>query len=900
MKFSKQLFLTFFALSLLSPAVFAQSTALVNLAQAEINKRGLTQTEVQARLSEEGINVNSISPAEYPKYQKQILSILDQMQKEKQLSKEVTTNSANNDNPENLSKAEIASKKKVLMIPETTPEEYVAEAEQRELQIVAGKKPASNSIYGHSIFTNKSLNLFRTTEGAEAPETYILGVGDEIRISIFGTSQTDIQQKISEDGSIQPSGFSKIFVKGLSLKQAKNIIAKRLANYYDFRSDQLVIRIDGTRTITVNIFGEVSTQGSFNISALNSAFNALSASGGPSQLGSVREIQWIRGDKKTLLDLYEFMVNPSVNADLALESNDILYVPVAQKIVSISGAVKRPMKYEIKGKENLEDLIVFSGGTNADARPDYVKITRIIEGEEKLFEYDLTNVLNGEQSVELKNGDRVNILSIKRPLENYVDIRGSVYYPGRYDLDSNPTLSSLLKNAQPNFDAKTDLVFVERIRPNQTVELLTLPIPENKDYKLQSRDNVQILDLKTYQDQMEFSVVGSVRNPFTRILSFEDKLTVGKALEIAGGLTPTANKNAYIYRKNWNNPEQTTYIPVDVKSDSLLQLRAGDQLKIYDETLYTDFGNIRISGAVRETQNLSYDPSINLHDLIVNAGGLSIGAYYGGLQVFRVNLSTTQKVQFETITLEVDSNYQLVSPESFQLQPYDHVVVRMTPDFNLGKTVEINGQVKYPGLYIIDNNITSLYDVIKSAGGLLDDADKFGTSLFRTYRNRGNISFDISSYPMSSNKIIKNPILFEGDVININRIENTVKIFNEATQMSKYKLAEEGEFQNIIYQGRKSSKWYINNFSGGFLKNADRKSMTVTLPNNLTKGTKRFLGINIYPKVLPGSTIRLNMDTEKQRKLLEPKEKVDLETTLSKSLATLTSILSVILLVERL
>jgi len=900
MKFSKQLVLIFFALSLLAPAVFAQSTALVNLAQAEINKRGLTQTEVQARLSEEGINVNSISPAEYPKYQKQILSILDQMQKEKQLSKEVTTNSPNNDNPENLSKAEIASKTKVLMIPETTPEEYVAEAEQRELQLVAGKKPASNSIYGHSIFTNKSLDLFRTTEGAEAPETYILGVGDEIRISIFGTSQTEIQQKISKDGFIQPSGFSKIFVKGLSLKQAKNIIAKRLANYYDFRSDQLVIRIDGTRTITVNIFGEVSTQGSFNISALNSAFNALSASGGPSQLGSVREIQWIRGDKKTLLDLYEFMVNPSVNADLALENNDILFVPVAQKIVSISGAVKRPMKYEIKGKENLNDLIVFSGGTNADARPDYVKITRIIEGEEKLFEYDLTNVLNGEQSVELKNGDRVNILSIKRPLENYVDIRGSVYYPGRYDLESNPTLSSLLKNAQPNFNAKTDLVFVERIRPNQTVELLTLPILENKDYKLQSRDNVKILDLKTYQDQMEFSVVGSVRNPFTRTLSFEDKFTVGKALEIAGGLTPTANKNAYIYRKNWNNPEQTTYIPVDVRSDSLLQLRAGDQLKIYDETLFTDFGNIRISGAVRETQNLSYDPSINLHDLIVNAGGLSIGAYYSGLQVFRVNLSTSQEVQFEMITLEVDSNYQLVSPESFQLQPYDHVVVRMTPDFNLGKTVEINGQVKYPGIYLIDNNSTNLYDVIKIAGGLLDDADKFGTSLFRTYRNRGNISFDISSYPMSRNKIIKNPILFEGDVININRIENTVKIFNEATQMSKYNPAEEGEFQNIVYQGRKSSKWYINNFSGGFLKNADRKSMVVTLPNNQTIGTKRFLGINIYPRVLPGSTIRLNMDTEKQRKLLEPKEKVDLETTLSKSLATLTSILSVILLVERL
>ena len=899
MKFSKKIVLTFFAVSLLASTVFAQSKALVNLAQAEINKRGLSETEVQDRLSQEGINVNSIPPAEYPKYQKQILSILDQMQKEKQQSEQVTTNSPNNGNPENLSENEIVSKAKILKIPETTPEEYIAEAEQRELQTVAGKNAASNSIYGHSLFTNKSLDLFRTTEGAEAPETYILGVGDEIRISIFGTSQTDIQQKVLKDGSIQPTGLSKIFVKGISLKQAKNIIAKRLSNYYDFRSDQLVIRIDGTRTINVNIFGEVSTQGSFNISALNSAFNALSATGGPTQFGSVREIQWIRGNKKTLLDLYEFMVDPSINSDLALENNDIIFVPVAQKIVSISGAVKRPMKYEIKGKENLKDLVIFSGGTNADARPDYIKITRIIEGEEKLFEYDLTKVMNGKQSVELKNGDRVNILSINRPLENYVDIRGSIYYPGRYDLESNPTLSALIKNAQPNFNAKTDLVFVERIRPNQTVEFLTLSLPENKDYKLQSRDNVQILDLKTYRDQMEFSVVGSVRKPFRRTLSFEDKLTVGKALEMAAGLTPTANKNAYIYRKNWNNPEQTTYIPVDVESDSLVQLRAGDRLNIYDETIFTDFGNIRISGAVRKTQDLSYDPSINLHDLIVNAGGLSTGAAYNNVQVYRVNLSTTQEVQFETITLEVDSDYQLVSPESFQLQPYDHVVVRMTPDFNFGRTVEINGQVKYPGVYVIENNVSKLTEVIKLAGGLQEDADKFGATLFRTYRNRGLISFDFES-ALTMRNDNKNPILFNGDVININPLENIVTIFNEATRMGQYQTSEGKVSQNIIYQGKKSGKWYIKNFSGGFLKNADRKSMIVTLPNNQTIGTKRFLGMNIYPKVLPGSTIRLEMDTEKQRKLIEPKEKVDIETTLSKSLATLTSILSVILLVERL
>lgn len=891
---------TFLFIFLFIATVSGQNKALLNLAQAELNKRGLSQSEVELRLSEEGINVNSIPPAEYPKYQKQILSILDQMQQEKNQNKQVITSTPSIDKTENPDKNNTPSQAKILKIPETTPEEYVAEAQQRELQLGARKNPESNSIYGHSMFNNKSLDLFRTTDGAEAPQSYILGVGDEIRISIFGTSQTDIQQKILEDGSIQPYGLAKIFVKGLSLKQAKKIITKRLANNYDFRSDELAIRIDATRTIMVNIFGEVSTQGGFNLSALNSAFNALSASGGPTEFGSVREIQWIRGNKKTILDFYKFMKDPSISADLALENNDILFVPVAQKIVTISGAVKRPMKYEITGKENLKDLIAFAGGTTVDARPDYVKITRIIEGEEKLFEYDLSKVLASQQTVELKNGDRVDILSINRPLEYYVDIVGEVYYPGRFDLQSNPTLSELLKNAQPSYNAKTDLVFIERTRPNQTIEFLNLPYGENLDYKLQPRDKVQILDLKTYRDQMEFSVNGSVRKPFARTLSFEDKLTVAKALEIAGGLTPTANKNAYIFRKNWSNPEQTTYIPVDIISDSLVQLRAGDRLNIYDETTFTDFGNVRISGAVRKTQNLGYDPSISLHDLIVNAGGLTTGAAYNKVEVFRVNLSTTQEVQFETIVLEVDSDYQLVSPDSFQLQPYDHVVVRMTPEFNFGKTIELNGQVKYPGVYVIDNNKTTLAEVIEIAGGLLDDADKYGSTLFRTYRNRGNISFELGAYSSNRKNINKNPILFDGDVININRIENTVTIFSEATRISQYQDGQSKAFQNIIYQGNKSAKWYIKNFSGGFLKNADKKSMVVTLPNNQNIGTKRVLGFNKYPKVLPGSTIRLKMDDEKQRKLLEPKEKVDLETTLSKSLTTLTSILSVILLVERL
>ena len=187
------------------------------------------------------------------------------------------------------------------------------------------------------------------------------------------------------------------------------------------------------------------------------------------------------------------------------------------------------------------------------------------------------------------------------------------------------------------------------------------------------------------------------------------------------------------------------------------------------------------------------------------------------------------------------------------------------------------------------------------AGGLLEDADKYGSTLFRTYKNRGDISFELNKISLSASDSKTNPILFGGDVININRLENTVTIFKQATGVDLYKTSEDGlEFQNFIFQGNKSAKWYIKNFSGGFQKFSDKRSLTVTLPNNKTLATKRFLGINIYPKVKPGSSIRVLMDDKKQRRSLEPKEKIDLESSVAKSLSTLTSILSVILLVERL
>lgn len=891
------------------------SPAIMQMAQGELQKRGLNEAEVRTRLIQEGINVDNIQPAEMPTYQARVTAVLDKMEAEKKTKEAAPSISINvgGNTPATEAATTTGQPAAATDIPKTTPEEAAAEAKQRTIQAEAAK--ATAPIYGHSLFTDHSLDVFRTTDGAQAPESYVLGEGDVIHITIFGASQTDIQQKISADGSIQPTGVAKIFLKGLTLAQARQVISERLSSSYLFRADQLAVTIITARTILVNVFGEVKISGGFTISALNSALNALSAAGGPSSIGSVRNIELIRGNSRKIIDLYEFMNDPTMNAKFDLQNNDILYVPVAKKLVSIEGAVKRPMMYEMKNGETLNDLIKYSGGLSTNAYPDYLQVQRFVDGEEILMEYNLREVLTGKAKVALLNGDQVRLRTIAKPLEEYVEIEGSVYYPGRFDLSSNKRLSSLIANAKPSFQAKTDFLFIERTRPDQTTELLTIPFPNKEtgtgDFELLPRDRVRIVDQATYRDIASIAVSGQVRNPFERQFSLNDRLTVKQAVEFAGGLKTSVYPVAYVFRRNLFNPSEVKYIRIELDKSDEFQLQPGDRLNIYDNTTFTNIGEVAVYGAVKKPSGYTFDPSMTLHDLLTNAGGFTVGAAYNKVQVYRTIISPTEKAKIERITLEVDSNYQLISPAEFTLQPYDKIVVRMTPEFTLGRTIEINGQVQYPGTYALESKQVKLSDVIKMAGGLLPDADPYGTHLFRTYNNRGHITMNLKKAMSNIGDVKNDPILFEGDVININRLENIVTIKSTGTRMDQYtnltdtmtfkEMLDMKEYKTIIYQGPHSAAWYIRNFAGGFQKNADRNSVTITLPNNQTVATKRFLGIfRDYPTVKAGSTITMVMSKEKIEAELKPKEKVDWEGITARGLSTLMSTLSIIMLVQQL
>ena len=919
---------------MLPVVAWGQTASMLSMAQAELERRGLTEAEVRSRLLQEGIDVDNIPVTEYANYQSRVMAVINQMQSERATGQNVAQQ--NNDNQSFFGNVNASGQTTVgaqsltdlnemplyadldsVLLMTSTPEEiraYMAvkarvdslsalnEADKLKKDSPEYLDSINNEIWGHSLLKDKSLYMYRTIDGSQAPDDYVLGEGDEVHISIFGSSQTEIHQRIGVDGSIQPTGSNKIFLKGMTLAQARSAIRSKLAAHYSFRQDQIAVTISTARTVAVSLYGEVDYQGGYTISALNTVFNAMAAAGGPTELGSVRNIMLSRGGKSSRLDLYAYMMKPDPAIKYDIQNNDVLFVPVAQKVVKAMGAVNRPMRYEMIDGEGLKDLIEYAGGLTADANTDMVQIERIENGKKRYLEYDLASIMDGHQKVDLNNGDIVRVRKSTKPMEDFVAINGGVYFGGNYDVDSNSSLQDLIAKAQPKYTVKKDYVFVERTKPDETVEVLTIPYPGvngNPDFTLQARDVVTVLELNEYSDQATISVTGEVRKPFTREFGLNDRMTVGQAIEYAGGIKPNGFPVAYIVRRDQTNKEKAEYIRVDLDKDKEVKLQPGDMLNVYDNSTYTNIGEVSVSGAVNTPLRTDYDSSLSVHDLLCMAGGFTVGAAYNRVEVFRVNISMNEAAKYEQITLEVDEDYNLVGGD-FQLQPYDHIVVRMIPDFNTGRIVEVNGRVKYPGVYLLEDGKTQLWEVVKMAGGLLDDADPYA-SVFRTFNNRGRIGMDLTKAKNNKGKIYSDLILMDGDVININRQENTVVIRETGTRMGQY-VAEDfaADHKILVYQGSHNAAWYVRHYAGGFQRVANKNSVNVTLPNNQQLGTTRgMFGIRRYPKVQPGSVITVSIDNEKQLKLNTPKEKINWNNSITQSVSTMTSVISLVILLKQ-
>jgi protein involved in polysaccharide export with SLBB domain len=876
------------------------SPAQMAIIRTELVRRGLTEQEAVDGLRRSGIDVLTLAPADVAAMLPRITSVLDSLAAGKRDTQ-----------PRPVAPPTAAAQATGQVDTVARPIMAADSAASARLRVAMQPAP-SDSIYGHSIFSDQSLEIFRTTDGARAPDSYVLDTGDRIRVIIFGASQEDLLLEINPDGYIQPTGVQKIFLRGVPLGQARRLILDRLAPHFSFTPDQFSLSIETARSIAINVFGESKVRGTFTLSALNTAFNALMAAGGPTGIGSIREIQVIRGNVQRRMDVYAFLNDPRVLASLDLQHNDVIFVPVAQRVVRIDGAIKRPLRYELTGSEGLRELIAFAGGINFDTYPDYVQVESIIGDEVVLREYRLSEVLSGTSSVTLRDGDVVRVRRIGRPLERYVEVDGAVFYGGRYDVNANPDLGALLQRAQIRPQAKTDLVFIERIRADESVAVLPVAWDDSvrlgRRVALEPRDRVRVFDRERYANLATLQVEGSVRAPLERTLGFGERIPVSQVLQLAGGLQPSAAEIAYVFRRDLTNPDRVTHIRLDLRQSLDFPIGAGDRLVIYDQRTYTELGELSVGGAVRTPMRTTFDPSLTVTDLLTMAGGTRPSAALRRVDIFRLRVDPQVGTRFDRLEIEVDSTFQVRRPSAdFQLQPYDQVVVREIPSFDRTRAVQVSGQVRYPGNYALDVEVTHLSEVVDEAGGLTALADAEFTTVTRSAGDVGPISVDLRRALSRRRDPIADPIIVAGDVITIRERSNTVGLKLQGTRAGELvstgatadNAVKELSITNVVYQGDKSARWYIERFAGGFATKADRWSVTVTDATGRVRGVKRrAFFFKDYPTVTSSSTVALRYELEKPPK--DKQEGINWDAVVARTFQQVSLILSLIVLSRQL
>jgi protein involved in polysaccharide export with SLBB domain len=959
----KYIFLLF-CVFFLTKTTFAQqvSTSVdTSVINSELRKRGLNEEEVRERLIEKGIDIDNIRPQDLPRVQKQIEEIVAELEKEKQqkLGIELEKNDELDDS-EKRAKNErkvldidddsiptkrtrpIEQRKKIEEADINDPKisrkkaiELAKEAIRDSIRLAKGitieeafglKTPTKGTetdtiepmlVYGHTVFKDGKLGFIKDKD-FKAPDSYILSSGDKVTISISGVAYFNQTFTINTEGYIQPDRMPRVFLKGLPLSVARRNLQSSFQRFYPFSPGDFLVSVNATRIVSVNIVGEVFSPGSYTISAGNSAFNALIAAGGPTNIGSVRNIRLIRAgsNEKKRLDVYEFMIDPSVARDFSLFDNDYISVPVAERIVSIAGAVRRPMKYELIGGENLMKALTYAGGLAENAYQTTLQVRRFVNDREKLIDVNYKDLKGRGGDFELLNGDSVVVKAIPTIFENFANVVGAVDLPGKYEISEGMTVKDVLTKAVLKKEARTDIAYLQRTNPDQTLQLKLLNIDDilknpnaPSNYKLQSKDRLLVYTTEKFMAKDSVFVTGAVKTPLRFPFDPSKSIRISDIVNLAGGLKLEATDFAYIVRRDPKNAKLVEYKRIELKkalenvnSDENVFMQANDELRIQSRVTYVDESSVRISGAVRIPGEYKWDETLTLRDVLTLSGGLKLEAAANRVDVSRIQLIGNEEVRTVIATVEVDKdlNFDNQAAANFPLQPYDQIVVRSIPEFGFQKMVSITGEVKYPGQYALINKNERLMSVIQRAGGLSPEAFPSGATL---YRNQDNIGYVIVKLEdaIKNQTSYHNIILKEGDNIDIPKNKDIVTIRGATQSVDLYpdKILAAGKI-NVAFEGNKSAWYYVDNYAAGVGKEGRKRLISVEHPNGQIQRTKDFLLFKIYPKVQKGSIISVGYAEKKKEAVKSDKKEVDWGKVLADSIAQATALLSFILLIQRL
>ncbi|MCC4282822.1 SLBB domain-containing protein [Marinobacter salarius] len=557
--------------------------------------------------------------------------------------------------------------------------------------------------YGYDLFVGSPTTFAPVTE-IPIPNNYTLGPGDVLRVQLWGKENQQLELPVSRDGTISFPQSGPQTVAGLTFDQARQQIKKRVSEQYI--GVQASVSLGELRSMRVFVLGEARNAGSYTVSSLSTITNALYVSGGIKRTGSLRKIQHKRDGKLVgELDLYDLLLAGDTSDDKRLQPGDVIFIPPVGDRVGIDGEVYRPALYELKNGTNLQELVSLAGGLTPQAYPQLVRIERNNDDFLRIIAEANLTTPKGRQA-KVKPGDRIEVASISDITGQYVEVKGAATRPGRYAWVAGIRVSSvirsldndLLKEADKRYaaivrtDPETDTVSVINLRLR---EALDNPGGEN-DILLQEKDQFLI-----FADEGKVSAKSQDQND-----------TMAERSAPKNGKSNGTNNVGGTDSEEGNEVDYSRFSREALFAPVLQRLKAQAKPGAPQQT-------IEVTGPVRYPGEYPLPASRQVADVIYVAGGLkdSASLYTAELARFGVDEEGTGKTNIQNLNLKAVMEGEV----SVSLQSRDRLLIKSIPEFARAKTIELNGEVRYPGQYTIRNGET-LRDVIQRAGGLTENA----------------------------------------------------------------------------------------------------------------------------------------------------------------------------------
>ena len=725
---------------------------------AREHKAGKSQSQIMTALVQRGVNVDQVRRLRR-QYDKQLkergVTVSDDGTVTRQSNR--ASSADDSDKPQDLNTAKVGTSTAV-----TSNADENIETVENDVQAMSEiNKGTGKKIFGHDIFNNRRLT-FEPSMNIATPQNYVLGPGDQVVVNIYGASQRTHQLTVSPDGFITVQGFGPIQVSGLSVAAAQSKIRSSLGSRY--ASSEIKMTLGQTRSIMVNVMGEVKAPGTYTLSGYATVFHALYSAGGISDLGTLRNIKVYRQGKLiTVVDIYEYILNGRLAGNIRLQDNDVIQVGPYDCLVGITGNVKRTMFYEMRKNESVATLIKYAGGFTGDA---YTKAVRLIRqnGER----YSVFNINEFDfASFQVADGDAVTVDGMLNRFENMVEVKGAVFRPAQYQLGGNiTTVKSLIEAAEGvTEDAFTAHAVMHRLKADRSLEIIPVDVQgilngTVADIPLQNEDVLFIPTQAELRSQRTLTITGEVLSPGA--YEYADNTTIEDLIIQAGGLKDEAStarvdvSRRIIDSKSKNKTKEIAKsFSFSLKDGLVIDGERGFLLEPYDVVhvrrspgFHTP-RSVMVEGEVNFEGNFTLEKkNQRLSDLIAAAGGVTDDAYVKGARLMR-QMTEDERARMQTILrmvraqqdekdsikldqLAIEDTYPvgihlekaLADPGSsfdITLREGDRLIV---PEYN--GTVRVSGNVMFPNTVAYEEGKDYKY-FVNQAGGFGNRAKKSKT-----------------------------------------------------------------------------------------------------------------------------------------------------------------------------